>query len=148
MNRLTRKSNGKDYCIYCSYIEQTNELFGRSEELVTPDEYYKEEPYKAVDGYYDEDILVKLGKLEDLEEQLGCPLEVVLDIIINCEPIYYKTNEGVELKLQPMFMSNCGIKCNQWYYSCNLANSMPDEFMISFKDYQKTWWLKGEKPNE
>ena len=31
MNRLTRKTNGKDYCIHCRYIEQTNEPFGRSE---------------------------------------------------------------------------------------------------------------------
>ena len=87
----------------------------------------------AIDG----EAINKLGKLEDLEEQLGCPLELVLDIIINCKPIYYKTSEGVKLKLQPMFISNCGIKCNQWYYSCNLANSKPDEFMISFEDYQK-----------
>lgn len=118
-SRLTKKFNGEYYYKNATTIMFNNEI-----------------EYNSIQ---------KLGKLEDLEEQLGCPLELVLDIIVNSIPIYYKTPEGVEIKLQPMFMSNCGIKCNQWYYSCNLANSKPDEFMISFEDYQKTWWLKGEQ---
>lgn len=36
MNRLTRKSNGKDYCIYCACIEKENEIFEKNQELLSP----------------------------------------------------------------------------------------------------------------
>lgn len=146
MNRLTRKTNGKDYFSHCRYIEKTNELFGRGEKPLAPDEYYKQEPYKVEDSYYDEDILVKLGKLEDLEEELGCPLEVVfkayketivfkkIDSITKEEHVL----EGVKNKLiynGKEFVLHTFFKYKKYYYL----------HILELKDYQKTWWLKGEK---
>lgn len=140
MNRLTRKTNGKDYCIHCRHIEQTNELFGRSEKPVNQDEYYKEEPYQVVEGYYNEDILVKLGKLEDLEEKLGCPLEVVFkalkDGITFLKKSYqFDTSNRITLHYSDYFKCYCFLITYEWGH-------------FNLKDYQKTWWLKGEKDND
>ena len=69
MSRLTRKTNGKDYCLYCDCIEIENAIFVKSQELLSPEKYYKEEPYKMEDGYYYEDAMKRLGKIEDLMDE-------------------------------------------------------------------------------
>jgi hypothetical protein len=138
MDRLTRKTNGKDYCTHCRYIEKTNELFGRGEKPLAPNEYYKQEPYKIEDSYYDEDILVKLGKLEDLEEEIGCPLEVVFRALN--EGIFVKDEELEKWGVfdRPRLYYSDDFKCYRFELGYGIG-------YVKIKDYQKTWWLKGER---
>lgn len=75
----------------------------------------------------------KLGKLEDLEEQLGCPLEVMFKAL----------EEGIIInntleKLPSLLKLN---SINKWCFEMRAE-------IYFLSDYQKTWWLKGEKPND
>lgn len=97
---------------------------------------------KDLESTYDVDLSLlvdKLGKLEDLEEQLGCPLEVVFEALkqgyIYVYDNHYNFDNYTKTKSKITFNNNI--------------------FYIGFarltrrlKDYQKTWWLKGEKSNE
>ena len=71
----------------------------------------------------------KLGKLEDLEEQLGCPLEVVFEAIKN--GIYDKKGFHYTVILDLDFLR---------VYPLDLFD---EKWQLS--DYQKTWWLKEDK---
>ena len=78
----------------------------------------------------------KLGKIEDLEEQLGCPLEVLVKALAN--GIYVKDlpSDSDTFKIIDITLSNIQ---NEWYivskyYACS-----------NTKDYKKTWWLKEDK---
>ena len=77
----------------------------------------------------------KLGKLEDLEEELGCPLEVVFEA--------YK--KGIVDKYGNEWIVECNCQSEMM---CSLKNDFDDSWYetdgFEFKDYQKTWWLKGE----
>ena len=81
-------------------------------------------------------IVEKLGRLEDLEEELGCRLEVVFkalkDGIIYFEDNTYSVDFGLE--------NNSG----SWFFTI-YDNLTSNKDIIHLKDYQKTWWLKGEK---
>ncbi len=214
MTRLTRKTNGRDYYSYCIYIEKTNELFGRDEKTLEPEEYYKEEPYKVEDSYYDENVLIKLGRIEDLmeeyslksvedlenllaskviaggirnsgksivakgilynqlSEELGCPLEVVFKAIDKG----IKTTEHYDIgsgqtfkeyiKVEEPHLTFTSIEqdwlkdmdffkdyANKWCFYFKdflyLEDKANDEYecLVKLSDYQKTWWLKGEKVN-
>lgn len=81
----------------------------------------------AIDG----EAINKLGKLEDLEEQLGCPLEVAFK---KCEELkkaneyneYCVCNwqdEWVILEIDTSYIGE--IECNIVYW---------------LSDYKKTWW--------
>lgn len=95
--------------------------------------------YNAVDT--DEyACVVKLGKLEDLEEQLGCPLEVVFKALKN--GIYTKESEldkelelydvrGVDLRGLGVISKICS------YGEC--------DFTCCYTDYKVTWFLKKDK---
>lgn len=76
------------------------------------------------------DAVDKLGKLEDLEEELGCPLEVVIKALK--EGIYQ--SDGGRRKY-PTIEYNGATK--KFYFAfgtyCNV------------EDYKKTWWLKEDK---
>ena len=71
----------------------------------------------------------KLGKLEDLEEQLGYPLEVVFEAIKN--GIYDKKGFHYTVILDLDFLRA---------YPLDLFD---EKWQLS--DYQKTWWLKEDK---
>lgn len=98
-----------------------------------------------VDDY---DLCVdKLGRLEDIEEQLGCPLEVFInimlgkikEIVVNYSDAagYYSLYE----ELTTAYVS--GIIESYEHVGCLcLETNLCD---VPIKDYQKNWWLKGEK---
>lgn len=77
----------------------------------------------------------KLGKLEDLEEKLGCPLEVVFKALN--EGIYIAT-EKIDFFLRPRLYFSDDYK--NWCFEFAFGG-----YVVHLKDYQKTWWLKGEK---
>ena len=108
MNRLTRKSehNINGYV----YLEKQNQI-GKNP------------------------ALVKLGKLEDLEEQLGCPLEVVVKALK--VQIYYEVNDKEGLIIAPYLVEYFG---KGFTFDCIGFHEI-----IWLKDYKKTWWLKEDK---
>lgn len=81
----------------------------------------------------------KLGRLEDIEEELGCPLEVVFKAI----------EDGVYIEVEHL---PDVIERPRLYYSddnkCYCLEMLYGEYVVKLSDYQKTWWLKGEKENE
>ena len=94
----------------------------------------------------------KLGKLEDLEEELGCPLEVLIRGFIDSN----KLNDDCDFK-QKIMTYNCSGKLIEGYemqlfYGKNIDIAVDGEdnnndydvetITVQIKDYQKTWWLK------
>ena len=85
-----------------------------------------------LDAYFD--AVDKLGKLEDLEEQLGCPLEVVVEALKY--GIYCANMPREELtKYFDLKLSN---RYNEWY----LGN---DIMAVNTKYYKVLFWLKKDK---
>lgn len=72
----------------------------------------------------------KLGQLEDLEEQLECPLEVVFKAL---KQDYVYTNVGKRGRLAIGF------------YGDFLALFYGKYEMLRVSNYKKTWWLKEDK---
>lgn len=76
----------------------------------------------------------KLGKLEDLEEQLGCPIDVVFKALN--DGIYYGDNANWMM-----------------WVAVDLHINLEGEYVLYFsdeeylltKDYKKTWWLKEDR---
>lgn len=87
-------------------------------------------------GYKDlfNKVYNKLGKLEDLEDELGCPLEVVFKAF---KEGVYKKDENI------IFEATLRIYNGEAY----LCQPYDDRLLhkVLLKDYGKTWWLKGER---
>lgn len=82
--------------------------------------------------------LNKLGKLEDLEEQLGCSLEVILKLVDQNELYYQFYNElqhwtSIKVDLRKKVVWYC--KQVGGHYACSQPLS----------NYGKTFWLKKDK---
>ena len=79
-------------------------------------------------------IYDKLSKLEDLEDELGCPLDVVFKALkegfIDSEYNLLRTAKRLEYRDNEWVLVMMGCRGKQWYYP--------------LKDYQKNWWLKGD----
>lgn len=86
------------------------------------------------------DINQKLGKLEDLEEELGCPFDVVFKALTEGVHIQAEfldlTIKDFILRPRLYFSNDFKCYCLETGYGAN---------MIKLKDYQKTWRLKGDK---
>ena len=79
----------------------------------------------------------KLGKLEDIEDELGCPLDVVFRAL----------TDGFEDETRTIYRTDL-IKDSKGVYSFSLRDGLNTIYKSYYlKDYQKTWWLKGEKEN-
>ena len=102
--------------------------------------------------------LNKLGKLEDLEEDLGCPLEVVFKAIedgivikgvVNqySDKTLWLDNKSLEALVGEKldFEEPRLIKYNEWCFSCHSGSYRG---CVSLKDYKKTWWLKNDTSEE
>ena len=72
----------------------------------------------------------KLSKLEDLEDDLGCPLDVVFKALRNRD-VYTEDICVEEITLE------CDRLGNYYFW-----NSLGD--IVFLKDYKKTWWLKED----
>ena len=78
-------------------------------------------------------IYDKLGKLEDLEEEIGCPLDVVIKALK--DGIYDIFPNG------NMFLERSFTLKN---YSTGWHLKKP-KLEIPLENYKKTWWLKRDK---
>lgn len=153
MNRLTinLKKSYDDYYLHNGDTVYTRGLKPKSE-YVSP---YKENLYHPNTNVSRTQIYDKLGKLEDLEEELGCPLEVVFKaiedgIVIKGDVNQYGTktlwldNKPLEALVveKRSFEEPRLIKYNVWCFSCDSGSYRG---CVSLKDYGKTWWLKEDK---
>ncbi len=86
----------------------------------------KEKKFKAFD---------KLGKLENLEEQVGCPLEVRIQL--NTDTIIY-TDWG---KMKIITLSKKFFRAVR----LGFCPTHDPEFMFAYKDYKDGWWLKADR---
>ena len=93
-------------------------------------------PYKLIDnGANTElDAIHKLGKLEDIEEELNCPIEVLHEALKN--GIY-----GI-LRGTDKLYNHTVIADDKSLYAIPL-DIYDDQWLI--KDYKKTWWLREDK---
>lgn len=91
--------------------------------------------YTFVERYTEDKIIDKLGKLEDLEEQLGCPLEVVFKALTN--GIYNGVPEHIEAVGLVIVFNNFALTCFDIFG--NQTGCYPTN------EYKKTWWLKKDK---
>lgn len=78
-------------------------------------------------------VFDKLGKLEDIEEELGCPLEVVFKVLQD-DIIWYETESGMTYS-RGMSLLQFG---SLYFYDM-------DRNMFNLKDYKKTWWFREDK---
>lgn len=96
----------------------------------------------------------KLGQLEDLEEQLGCPLDMILNLIKNSntldehcrtQDIYFDykgkliSGSFIRLEYNDEFIIN--VETTEKFDS----HYDVDDYDLKVKDYKKTWWLKEDK---
>lgn len=72
----------------------------------------------------------KLGELEDLEDELGCPLNVVFKALK--EGIIDEENEDRDIMI---------VHSKQGYWFREFSEDLPKLWV---KDYKKTWWLKED----
>ena len=72
----------------------------------------------------------KLGKLEDLEEQIGCPLEVKCKV--HCKMFVYDKTKSYWV-----------VDVNYDFFIAEDENGIQQGF--SFRNYKKTWWLKADR---
>lgn len=93
-------------------------------------EYYRKDAntimFNSETDYF---AIQKLGKLEDLEKELGCPLEVIIEA----------TRKDI--------IDRKGIRHSVLYGGLYLFSLEDDELtnIFSLKDYRKSWWLVGDK---
>lgn len=85
---------------------------------------------------YNEQIIHKLGQLEDLEDELGCPLEVV----------FKAKKNGVHIKIDDEEIDIEGWKLSIYLKEqCFIINEMLFKTKLPFSDHKKTWWLKSDR---
>ena len=81
----------------------------------------------------------KLGRLEDLEDELGCPLDVVFMALK--DGIYHEFGkllyDGENLKLHYIKKQGWGL------YPIICDYDEAEAFLL--KDYKKIWWLSSDK---
>ena len=138
MNRLTKCLNKQE------------EFYGKDENWVDEDEQF-----------WARNVIDKLGHLEDLEEELGCPLDVVVKLFKN--HIYYAEKPNHKGKVYEMnfphisfiikggnaggmeYKDNSFIVGGTCYDFYNMKRQEYDGWDVHLKDYKKTWWLKETK---
>lgn len=101
-----------------------------------------------IEGHYQDNrkgnVIDKLGQLEDLEDELGCPLEVVFKALK--EGFYTQTMHHTKQDNTWLGINDLGytkeIFC--MYFDENMSN-IETCIERDLKDYGKTWWLKSDR---
>ena len=87
-----------------------------------------------------QEFINKLGMIEDLEEELDCPLEIVFKALKN--GIYTKESElDKELELYDV---RC-IDLRGLGVISKICSYGECDFTCYYTDYKKIWWLKEDK---
>ena len=144
MNRLAKKKSYADeYYLVCESLaaEKLCKLEDLMEEynIDSIEQLENMLGYKVVAGGMrsgGKSIVAKGILYNQLSEELGCPLEVVFKTI----------EDGVYIEVEHL---PDVIERPRLYYSddnkCYCLEMLYGEYVVKLSDYQKTWWLKGEK---
>ena len=96
----------------------------------------KKDQYGDYMPIYHKEVCDKLYALEELEQDLGCPLDVVFKALIN--GIWYEdvTNR----------MTHIGVGLDTENYDCEyLLREYDNTIRFLPRNYKKTWWLSKTK---
>lgn len=107
-------------------------------ERLTYKDYFKS--YLPKDTELNKGWFTKLGKLEDLEEELGIDLLTLFKALKNPNGIWYKDCEKI---IRVVVLSISTMRENKFCLECYYDFK---KFRIDTRDYGKTWWL--EKPKK
>ena len=95
--------------------------------------------YKGLSPTICEDIINKLGKLEDLEEKYDLPLDVLITLI---DHYYYYDEDGNQKFLHSLDMYHKQIVIKKYENDDDIYGYYEH---LNFKDYKKTWWINSDK---
>ena len=99
--------------------------------------FYRLKEADSVFGWENGIRLVQIvGKKEDLEEELGCPMEKLVQFSKQ-ETVYtiYGTHTN-EIVIVDLNLGRIHISIN---------GDINNSYCLYFKDYKKTWWLKEDR---
>lgn len=108
-------------------------------------------PDFQADAYFD--CVNKLGKLEDIEEELGCPLDVVIKALTRGVYVVDEQTKEIQWILRSLTtFTGLGLDTKYsgfiderpWRKKV-LYKGIKMPPMYYWKDYKKTWWLKENK---
>lgn len=126
MSRLTYKLNEQEQ-------EEHKTKYLKFEYFPIPDYCIEKGNYGRITS---DMIYKKLGQLEDLEEELGCPLEVIFKALTI--GIWY---EDVANR-----MTHIGVGLDTANYDCEyILREYNNETSFLSRNYKKTWWLRKDK---
>lgn len=109
------------------------------------DAYYVKEPRHLYEDTWE--LVQELGKLEDIEDELGCPLDVAFKALKSSfGGVKYKVeDEIIEGSLDNIYHSIGGYWmgefCPRGYI---LGTREQYTKTLHLKDYGKTWWLSSD----
>ena len=168
VKELQRLITDREYYIFNIYpkVEILEQYFLKmyNLETINPSEALKcletlgsvcpEEDVSAKEIFYEEfetikQALIKAQEQEkentrykQLEEQLGCPLEVI-EQLFSQDFIYFKYPANVQImKVKVCKGLSYGTNLG-WHVTCIYDNIVFE--YLSLKDYKKTWWLKEDR---
>lgn len=113
--------------------------------------YIDEIPNQFLDKDYVGEAINKLGKLEDLEEELGCPLDFIFKVLK--APKIYIEGMNVRSEYDNKFKFNS--KSNNYILNPYAIEGKNPQFLfidrwgygydLRLSDYKKTWFLKKDR---
>ena len=99
----------------------------------------KKDQYGDYMPIYHKEVCDKIYALEDIEEQLGCPLEVVFKALKYGIIIKDMFDIGIGNKFY-------GVRLDTQNYDCEyVLRTYKGTISVEVKDYKKTWWLKEDR---
>lgn len=92
------------------------------------------------------DIVDKLGEIEDLGEQLGCPLDIVGRLLLHKERYMY-TIEKSKLTGEDFMDKHKIVGVSEFGVCILITNYIlkTEPKYYEWNQYGKTWWLKKDK---
>lgn len=91
---------------------------------------------------------LKLGKLEDLEEQIGCPLEVYTKLVYDT-PVYDLNGNKGFVQTVKKYEVDARIRVKRYVvdviYFSNEKGAKDVVRGFPLEHYKKTWWLKADR---
>lgn len=109
-----------------SLIKKIEDLEKKNQELCIDLNAYQNE---------NENLVKDIEKYWKLEQELGCPLEVVFKALKDGKIYFEDGTYSTDFVLQ---------KTPAWAFAI-YDNIINNKEIVIIKDYQKTWWLKGEQ---